>query len=113
MCFRKFRGITLSHLADISEELRLKNDDVLRLDQHLNDFSISYIGQHRLCKRKDGTRFFAGAILWRDANRQRLSKHAPAAGQGYDHLTETQEKCCLRAAFQRKSMLTDKFLAII
>jgi AAA family ATP:ADP antiporter len=38
-------GITLSYLADISEEISLKSDEVLRLDQSLNDyFYITYSG---------------------------------------------------------------------
>jgi ATP:ADP antiporter, AAA family len=42
---RGIPGITLSYLADISKEISLKSNEVLRLDQTLNDyFYIAYAG---------------------------------------------------------------------
>ena len=112
--FQEIPGITLSYLADISEELRLKNDDVLRLDQHLNDFfyivyrgNVDYFVKGKMARafsRGD----FVGEML---------------TGNGYlnTHLLQAKDesillklrKSAVYELLSEKIVLTDKFLAII
>lgn len=107
-------GITLSYLSDISEELRLKTNDVLRLDQSFNEYfyllyrgSVDHYSKGRLAKsfsRGD----FVGEML---ASTHHLNSNLLQAKE--DAILLKLEKSAVYELLSDKIMLTEKFLAII
>ena len=112
--FNEIPGITLSYLADISEEVRLKYNEVLKLDQaHNNYFYISYKGTvEYYSKGKFVKEFKTGEFI---------GEMMAGSGYGSQHLLQSKsETILLKARKSRiyelladKVTLTEKFLELI
>lgn len=107
-------GVTLSYLADISEEISLKSNEVLRLDQNLNEYfyitytgSVDYYSKGKFVK-QFGKGEFIGEML---ASAGFVNSHLLQAKS--DTVLLKIQKANTYELLAERITLTEKFLAFV